>query len=224
MVRCALRCAGRDETIDTMDTDTLSPRRLRPWTSPPDVRGGRRWVVLPMLLGVMLMSSPSWSSPSSGPSSARKSPQGHITVDVQKAELVHVVRLLASVGDRNVVVGEGVKGTVSVKLRDVHWRHALDVVLRTHGYGVVDEDGILLVLPQAQIDAEASAALDRATEHDARAPLTTRMIQVNNARAKDLAVIVKPLLSPRGRVSFDERTNIIIITDVVGSGAWRAAP
>lgn len=150
-------------------------------------------------------------------------PKGKVvTVDLQQADIVNVVRLFADVGGVNVVVAEDVKGKVTLKLKQVGWRTALDIALKSGGYGVVEEDGVLWVTSQARIDADESRELDLAAERELKGPLSTRLVPVNNANATDLAAIVRPLLSPRGTVSVDSRTNTLIIRDVQGSSALLA--
>lgn len=147
-----------------------------------------------------------------------------ITLDLQQADIVNVIRLIGDVSGMNIVVADDVKGKVTLKLKNVGWRSALNIVLKSNGAGVVEEGNILWVAPQARIDAMEQAELDRAAERELKGPLYTRIISVNNAKASDLATLVKPLLSPRGSVSFDERSNLLIIRDIAGSSALHASP
>lgn len=144
-----------------------------------------------------------------------------ITIDVMDADIINIIRLIADVSGKNVVVADDVKGKITVKLKDVGWRTALKVILKSSGSGVVEEDNILWVAPQARIDADELHALDLAAERELKGPLFTRIIQVNNANAKELAVVIKGMLSPRGTLVVDERTNTIIVRDIRGSLALR---
>lgn len=156
------------------------------------------------------------------PSSSKEKPsEMKVTFDVQAAEVVNVIRLLGDVSGKNIVVADDVKGKVTLKLKNVGWRAALDVVLKANGAAMVEEDNIIWIAPDARVRALEQAELDRAAERELKGPLYTRIIQVNNAIAEDLAVLVKPLLSPRGTVTFDERTNVLIVRDVQGSLALR---
>jgi len=148
-------------------------------------------------------------------------PENKITIDVMDADVINIIRLIADVSGKNVVVADDVKGKITVKLRNVGWRTALKVILKSSGSGVVEEDNILWVAPQARIDADELHALDLAAERELKGPLFTRIVQVNNANAKELAVVVKGLLSPRGTLVVDERTNTIIVRDIKGSPALR---
>jgi len=144
-----------------------------------------------------------------------------VTVDLHEADIVNVIRLFAEVGGKNVVVADDVKGKVTMRLRGVAWRTALDVVLKSGGYGLEEEDGVLWVTTQARLDAEEQRELDLAEQRVLKGPLSMRVVPVNHGNAQEMAEVVKPLLSPRGSVSVDVRTNTLIIRDVRGSVALR---
>lgn len=137
-----------------------------------------------------------------------------VTIDIQDADIVNVVRLIGDVSGKNVVVGEEVKGKVTVKLKNVPWDQALDVVLKTKDLGQETKGGIIRVVPQAKLDAEREARLKLQDEREKKLPTTVRLIPVNYAVAKELTPQVKELLSARGKVTQDERTNVIIVEDI----------
>jgi type IV pilus assembly protein PilQ len=142
-----------------------------------------------------------------------------ITVDLQAADLGNVLRLLADVSGNNFVYGEDVKGSVTLKLKNVPWDQALDVILKTKGLGMRRSGNVIWVTTQATLDQQELDALNRAEQRLQKAPLTTRVIPVNYAKAKDMAEHIKALLSPRGTVTFDEATNTVIVRDVASSAA-----
>ena len=144
-----------------------------------------------------------------------------ITIDLQEADIANVIRLIGDVSGKNVVFGDDVKGKVTLKLKNVPWDQALDVILRSHALGAQIDDGIIFVAPQAALDAEEQKALDSATQAELKGPLTTRIIPLNYSPAKEMADKVKALLSPRGTVTVDERTNSLIVRDVRSSAALR---
>jgi type IV pilus assembly protein PilQ len=144
-----------------------------------------------------------------------------VTIDVQDAELGNVFRLIADVSGENLVYGEDVKGKITLKLKNVPWEQVLEVVCQTKGLGYERKGNIVRIVPQAILDAEAHARLDRAEQQRLKGPLTTRIIPVNYGRARELLEHIKPLLTPRGTATVDERTNTIIVRDVRGSGALR---
>jgi type IV pilus assembly protein PilQ len=157
------------------------------------------------------------------PANAAKSSttEKKITLDLQQAELTNVIRLLADVGNKNVIVADDVKGKVSLRLKNVGWRAALDIIVKSGGYGIVEEDNVLWVTSQERIDAEALRVLDQEAERALKGPLTTRMIPVNYGNAADMAALIRPMLSPRGKVSVDVRNNVVIVTDVAGAASLR---
>lgn len=142
-----------------------------------------------------------------------------ITVDLQNAEIGNVLRLLADVSGHNFVYGEEVKGKVTLKLREVPWDQALEVVLKTKGLGMKKSGNVIRVASLDALHQEELDALELVAQREQKGPLTTRVIPVNYAPAKELAAHLKLLLSPRGTVSVDERTNTIIVRDVRGSPA-----
>lgn len=142
-----------------------------------------------------------------------------ITVDLQNAEVGNVLRLLADVSGNNFVYGEEVKGKVTLKLREVPWEQALDVILKTKGLGMKRDGNVIRVATLEALQKEELDALDLGEKRRLKGPLTTRVIPVNYARAQELSGHIKLLLSPRGSVSVDERTNTLIVRDVKGSAA-----
>lgn len=137
-----------------------------------------------------------------------------ISLDFQEADLDDVLRLMADVSGLNVVVGESVKGKVTVKLLNVPWDQALDLILRTNGLGQVREGNILridtLVNLAKQQDDEAKAKESSIRAED----LVTRVMYVNYATAAQLAETLRKNLSPRGEIMIDVRTNAIILKDI----------
>ena len=144
-----------------------------------------------------------------------------ITIDMQDAEIGNVLRLLADVSGKNLVYGEEVKGKITLKLKNVPWTQALEVVLQTKGLGSESKGNVIRIAPLDVLQKEEQARLDLAAQRELKGPLKTRVIPVSYASAKEMADKVKPLLSPRGTVTVDERTNTIIVRDVAGSGALR---
>ncbi|HYH94623.1 secretin and TonB N-terminal domain-containing protein [Hyalangium sp.] len=137
-----------------------------------------------------------------------------ITLDVVRADIHDVLRLLAEKGGLNVVVSDDVKGKVTLKLRNVPWRQALDTVLASNGLGQELRGNVLRVAPVKQLAEEAAARTQLKKAREEVAPLRTFLIPVNYANASELLPQVKAQLSPRGTASVDARTNTIIVTDV----------
>ncbi|MEF8941212.1 MAG: type IV pilus secretin PilQ [Desulfohalobiaceae bacterium] len=148
-----------------------------------------------------------------------------ISIDVQNAELSHVLRLLSDVGAFNLVMDEGVSGTITLKLDEVPWDQVMDNVLRQKGLGIKKVGNrILRIAPidklrqeqQRNIQVRKSAKEAEQSKEDL-APLSTEYIQINYSDAQSLQSQVQKFLSDRGQVSHDPRTNQLIVSDTEGS-------
>ena len=137
-----------------------------------------------------------------------------ITIDLQEADIVNVIRLLGDVSGMNVVIDEDVTGNVTIKLKNVPWDQALDVILRTKSLGKEVKGGIIRIALQSKLNAERQARLDLLQESRDKQPTAVRLIPVNFAVASELAAQVKEVLSERGKVTTDERTNVIVVEDI----------
>ncbi|MEK6684225.1 MAG: type IV pilus secretin PilQ [Nitrospirota bacterium] len=137
-----------------------------------------------------------------------------LSLDFQDADISNVLRLLADVSALNIVIGDDVKGKVTLKLINVPWDQALDIVLKMNNLGQVREGNIIRVATVANItkqqDDEARAKETKVRAED----LVTKVIYVNYAKAEDLAESLKKNLSPRGDITIDKRTNTMIVKDV----------
>lgn len=137
-----------------------------------------------------------------------------ISLDFQDAEITNVLRLIADVSGFNVVVGEDVKGKVTVKLINVPWDQALEILLKMHGLGQVREGNIIRIATLSNLarqeDEEARAKESKTKAEE----LMTKIIYVNYAKAKDLSEPLKKNLSPRGDITIDDRTNTMILKDI----------
>jgi type IV pilus assembly protein PilQ len=137
-----------------------------------------------------------------------------IDLDFHEADIHNILRLLAEVGGVNIVTSDDVKGTVTIRMRNVPWDQALDVILQSKKLGKEWVGNIIRVAPQAQLDKERELAIARWKAKQQLKPLETRLIPVSYATAEKLLPRAQELLSPRGRVSIDERTNMILARDV----------
>jgi type IV pilus assembly protein PilQ len=161
--------------------------------------------------------------PSAGPAAqSMRAPGGgkrrytgrRIDLDFKSADIHNILKLLADVGGVNVVTSDDVKGEVTIKMRDVPWDQALDVVLRQKQLGQVREGNLIRVAPLQVLEKELEQEIARQKQITEVLPTETRLIGVSYADAKSLTERAKDLLSPRGRVSVDERTNTLIVSDV----------
>lgn len=137
-----------------------------------------------------------------------------INIDIKDGDLHNILRLLAKEGNVNIVTSDEVKGTVTLHLRDVPWDQALDIILRSKGLGQVRDGGIIRVDLQKKLDEEREREVASQKVEKQLKPLQVKLLSVNHANANDLQNTVKGVLSDRGEVQFDKRTNTLIIRDV----------
>ena len=150
----------------------------------------------------------------SGAPQARGYTGRRITLDFHDIEIRNLLRLIADVSKKNIVVADDVTGKVTVSLRNVPWDQALDLVLKTKGLGKEEMGNVIRIAKFSDIAKEQE---ERAKAEAARVPLLplkVRILPVNFARAGEVASRVKDVLTERGSVSTDERTNVLIVKDV----------
>ncbi len=140
-----------------------------------------------------------------------------IDLDLKDADIHNILRLLADVGRVNVVTADDVAGNVTIRMRNVPWDQALDVVLQAKGLGMVRSGNLIRVAPLATLQKERELRLAAAKQEYELTPLETRLIPVSYAQADELQARAKDLLSPRGSIAVDERTNVLIARDIAGN-------
>jgi len=140
-----------------------------------------------------------------------------IDLDLKDADIHNILRLLADVGRVNIVTADDVQGNVTIRMRNVPWDQALEVVLQAKGLGMVRSGNLIRVAPLATLQKERELRLAAAKQEYELTPLETRLIPVSYARADELQNRAKDLLSPRGTIAVDERTNVLIARDISGS-------
>ncbi len=140
-----------------------------------------------------------------------------INIDFKDASVHEILRLLADVGKVNIITADNVTGTVTVKMNNVPWDQALEVVLQAKGLGMVRTGNMIRVAPLADLNKERELAIARRKAELQLAPIETRIIPVSYADAQHLQERAKDLLSPRGSLGVDTRTNVLIARDVAGN-------
>ena len=140
-----------------------------------------------------------------------------LTLNFQDIETRAVLQLLADASGQNIVVSDSVTGNVTLRLQNVPWDQALDIVLRTKGLDKRRDDNVIIVAPQAELATREKAELAAKKDVQELAPLRSEYLQVNYAKAADMAALIKTgnnsLLSARGSVAVDERTNTLLLQD-----------
>ena len=136
-----------------------------------------------------------------------------IDLDFKDADIHNILRLLSDVGNVNVVTSDKVKGTVTIRMKNVPWDQALDVILRAKDLGQVREGNLIRVAPAVDLEKERESEIARQKQLMLLKPLETRLIPISYASASKVIDKLKYAMSPRGKLTFDERTNMIIARD-----------
>lgn len=149
-----------------------------------------------------------------------------LSLNFQDIEVRALLQLIADFTGLNMVASDAVQGSLTLRLKNVPWDQALDIILRTKGLAMRQNGNVILVAPADEIAGREKAELEAKKQIEDVSPLISEMIQVNYAKAADLAKIVQGggsatgagssgagMLTPRGRLSVDERTNTLLITD-----------
>ncbi len=136
-----------------------------------------------------------------------------ISLDFQQADISNVLRLIAEVSGFNMVVGEGVKSKVTMKLVSVPWDQALDMILRMNGLGKIRQSNILWIDTLANIakqQGEEAQAIDAKVRAE---PLVERVFYIRNLQAQELMTSLRQYLSPRGLMQQSQGSNALIVRD-----------
>lgn len=142
-----------------------------------------------------------------------------LSLNFQDIEVRSVLQLLADFTDLNIVVSDSVSGKVTLRLKNVPWDQALDIILRTKGLDQRKSGNVIMVAPSQEIAAREAAEREANQKAIELEPLRTEFVQVNYAKATEVAAILKSetggVLSDRGNVTIDDRTNTILVNDTV---------
>lgn len=144
----------------------------------------------------------------------RASPGKRMDLNLHQARVADVMRLLSDVAGINFVLDHDVSGKVTVRLRNVRWQVALRAILKSRGLELQWEDNVLRVARRETLAAEREARLKQRKACQQHGELVTRLVRPSYASAAKLAPLIRSLLSPRGRVMVDQRTNTLIVRDV----------
>jgi len=141
-----------------------------------------------------------------------------LTLNFQDIETRAVLQLLAETSGKNIVVSDTVQGNVTLRLRNVPWDQALDIVMTTKGLDMRQNGNVIIVAPAEEIAARETADLEAQQAISELEPLYSEFLQVNYAKAGDLANLISgdgenSMLSDRGSIAVDDRTNTLLIQD-----------
>jgi type IV pilus assembly protein PilQ len=140
-----------------------------------------------------------------------------LTLNFQDIETRAVLQILADFTGLNIVVSDTVVGNVTLRVQNVPWDQVLDIVMQTKGLGMRQNGNVILIAPADELAERERAALESRQQIAELEPLRSEFIQVNYAKASDLAGLLQSgdttLLSGRGTVTVDERTNTLLVQD-----------
>ena len=141
-----------------------------------------------------------------------------LTLNFQDIETRAVLQLLAETSGKNIVVSDTVQGNVTLRLRNVPWDQALDIVMTTKGLDMRQNGNVIMVAPAEEIAARETADLEAQLAISELEPLYSEFLQVNYAKASDLAALISgasggTMLSDRGSIGVDDRTNTLLVQD-----------
>lgn len=157
-----------------------------------------------------------------------------LSMEFQDVEIRSVLDILAQFTDLNIVASDSVSGSITLRLINVPWDQALDIILKSKNLGKRENGNVILVAPAAELAEQESKELEAQQAVEAFAPLRTEYIRLNYAKAQDVFNLISQgrgsnnngnvnirdngsLLSSRGTVTIDDRTNTLIIKDVAQS-------
>ncbi len=162
------------------------------------------------------MSSGPLAAQEVGPATGAKKYTGPpISLDFKDGDLQDIFRLFADISGLNVVVNPGVSGKVTLKLNEVPWDQALDLILKTNGLGYTLEDNVIRIARLSDLQKEEQEKRKLAEEKALAGDLHVQRKRLSYAKATALEPTIKKVaLSPRGSITLDERTNTMIITDL----------
>ena len=133
----------------------------------------------------------------------------------QAADIRSVFTFLADYGGVNAVVAPKVQGSVTIKLNDVKWREAMDIIGQTYDLAVVEETkGFIRIVPSEDYRKEVSEQRKHDAEQQQLIPLETKIVQISNSTSDDVVKAVKSLMTARGQATSDPRSNSIILQEV----------
>jgi len=139
-----------------------------------------------------------------------------ITLNFQNVETRTALQILADVSGKNMVVSDSVNGSMALRLQNVPWDQALDIIVKSRGLATRETGNVIFIAPAEEIAAHEKLELEARKQVQQLAPLRSEFIQVNYAKAADVAAMLKgenSLLSERGKVSVDTRTNLLLVQD-----------
>lgn len=139
-----------------------------------------------------------------------------LSLNFQDIEVRAVLQLIADFTSLNMVTSDSVQGNLTLRLKNVPWDQALDLILKTKGLAMRKAGNVIMVAPAQEIAAQEKLELEANKQIEELAPIKTELIQINFAKASEISEILSAkggIVSERGHTSVDERTNILLLSD-----------
>ena len=140
-----------------------------------------------------------------------------LSLDFKDADIKNILRLIAEVSNLNVIAGDDVTGKVTMRLVDVPWDQALEIILRSRNLGMTREGNVVRIAPVDTLKREIQSELEAKRSKERLEDLVMELVPINYAAGKEILPQVKSILSDRGDVKVDERTNTLIVKDIARS-------
>ncbi|PMH10546.1 type IV pilus secretin PilQ [Vibrio lentus] len=142
-----------------------------------------------------------------------------ISINFQDIPVRNVLQLIADYNDFNLVVSDSVSGNLTLRLDGVHWQQVLDIILQVKGLDKRVDGNVILVAPKAELDLREQQALEKSRLEEELGELKSEIIKINFAKATDIADMIGgegavSMLSDRGSITIDERTNSLLIREL----------
>lgn len=139
-----------------------------------------------------------------------------ISLDFQSAGIHNILRILADVSGMNIITSDSVSGKVTIKLKNVPWDQALDIILKNNQLGMIKEGNIIRVATRSEISAEKKAEASEVKIEKEVEPLFLKVFQINYESSAKLKSNLEGIKSSRGSIDVNERSNTLIIQDTKG--------
>jgi type IV pilus assembly protein PilQ len=140
-----------------------------------------------------------------------------VSFEFKDIDIGNLLRIISEVSKLNIVVADDVKGTVTIRLRNVPWDEALDIILASKGLGKEIIGSVIRVAPLKTLEDEARSREERKKSMRRQEDLVVELLPVNYAVATDMQKQVKEVLSERGTVTTDIRTNMLLVRDIASN-------
>lgn len=138
----------------------------------------------------------------------------NMTIDVQNAHIRTVLRSMSEFSGVNIIAGPEVEGNVNAHLRGVPWRQALDIILKSHGFGWREEYGMIRVSTLDRLTREELEIQAAERQKDDLLPLVTQIMQLSYANAGEIKKALKEMMTQRGSIEIEASNNALVVTDI----------